>query len=90
MQSPFDLSNPFRVVLMKYANDLLGDRYPLYHDLLTRLTVQIVTQKDASDFSQMMIDLFEKGFLKAVNDCKKATEAQGIKLKIVAEPIPKR
>jgi hypothetical protein len=81
-QQGFDLSNPYRTALLKYAQQLLGDRYSKYHEIMLRLTAHIVTERDATDFGQMLVDLYENGFKKAVEDYRKAVEAQGFKVEV--------
>lgn len=82
MPNPFELANPYRTVILQYAQQLLQDRYARYHDLLTRLTNNIVTEKDASDFGQMLVDSYQAGFTKAVEDYRKAVEAHGFKIEV--------
>lgn len=77
-----DLSNPYRLAIQKYLFQLLGNRYGKYHDLMQRMTHNIVTTKDATDFGQMMVDVYEVAYLKAVEDYRKTVEAHGFKIDI--------
>jgi len=78
----FDLSNPYRMAIMKYLQELLEGRYPKYHDLLQRLLVHIVTEKDMMDFGQMFVDCYELAYHRAVNDYRKAVEPHGFRVEI--------
>jgi len=80
--SPFDFTNPYRTVILHYAQKLLENRYGRYHDLLLRITNNIVTEKDATDFGQMFVDTWETGYMKAVEDYRKAVEAHGLKIEV--------
>lgn len=70
-----------KIAAQKYCHKLLGDaRYPKYHELMQRISSQIITQKDALDFATMLAEIYEVGFLKAVEDYKKEVEKHGFKI----------
>lgn len=79
-----DLSNPYRLAIQKYLVQILGGRYTKYHDLMQRMTHNIVTTKDATDFGQMMVEIYEVAYMKAVEDYRGAVEAHGFKIDIKA------
>lgn len=81
----FDLSNPYKTAIHKYAQQLLGDKYNKYAVTVQRATTSMVTNEDATNFSKFMLELYEAGFLKAVADYKKIVEAHGVKVVIKPE-----
>jgi hypothetical protein len=78
-----DLSNPYRLAIQKYLFQILGNRYTKYHDLVQRMTHNVVTTKDATDYGQMLVEIYEVAYLKAVEDYRKNVEAHGFKIDIV-------
>lgn len=81
----FDLTNPYKSSIVKYAQELLGTKFPKYQAVLIRAAANMVTNEDATNFSRMMVDLYEAGFMKAVNDYKKQVEAHGLRVSVRAE-----
>lgn len=72
-------------MLLKYAEQLLGERYPKYSSTILRASTMLVTNEDATAFAKMMVELYELGYLKAVNDYKGQMEAHGLKVSIRSE-----
>ncbi len=83
-----DLSNPYRLAIQKYLFQILESRYNKYHDLMQRITHNIVTMKDATDFGQMLVEIYEVAYLKAVDDYRKTVESHGFKIDIKSS-VPK-
>ena len=77
-----DLANPYRKAIQQYLFQILGPRYNKYHDLMQRMTVNIVTTTDATNFGKLLVELYEVAYLKAVEDYRGAVEAHGLKIEI--------
>lgn len=78
-----DLANPYRLAIQKYLHQILGDRYNKYHDLMQRMTHNVVTVKDATDYGKMLVEIYEVAYLKAVEDYRKTVESHGFKIGII-------
>lgn len=78
-----DLSNPYSLAIQKYLHQILGNRYAKYHELMQRMTHNVVTTKDATDYGQMLVEIYEVAYMKAVEDYRKTVEAHGFKIGII-------
>jgi regulator of sigma D len=56
-----------------------------HNDILERTAHQIITETDFRNFVQMMIDVYEAGYLKAYDDCREEFEKHGISLQLTNE-----
>jgi hypothetical protein len=48
------------------------------------MTHNVVTTKDATDYGQMLVEIYEVAYLKAVEDYRSTVEAHGFKIGIVS------
>jgi hypothetical protein len=80
------LANQQTYALKKYAFDMLKERYPSNEDILTRLCSSLVTDNDMQDFAKLMVDFYEAGFMRCMEENKSALEAVGYKMTIVPPP----
>lgn len=81
------MSNPQLGVLKKYMFEMLKERYPKHQLIIERVASSLVTPSDLEDFGKMIVDIYELGFLKAVNDYKSQVEKAGMKINIVPSHI---
>lgn len=77
------LSNPRSHYIQKSMFQLLQERYVKHQDIVERVGVSLLTEKDMQAFLQMQIEIFEIGYLKAVADYKEQLEKMGIKATVV-------
>lgn len=61
---------------------ILGQKYLEYEDLLQRATFYLVTDKDMAAFGKMISDIYELGYMKAVDDYKDQLQRIGVSVKI--------
>lgn len=61
---------------------VLDQKYPPFDDLVSRLASVLVTEKDLKDFHQMIAQIFETGFLVAVEEYKKKLEEAGVRVSL--------
>ena len=76
------LTNQHSYAIKKYTHELIKDRYPQHEELLTRVCSSLVTENDVEGFAKLMADLYECGFLKAMEESRDALEAAGYKMSI--------
>lgn len=82
---PFDLSNPYKTAVIQYAQQVMKDRYAKYHDIVLRASSTFVTQDEALRFAKMLVEIYEVGYLKAVDDYRQQVEAHGLQVRIKAD-----
>lgn len=77
------ISNPKAHYVQKSMFQLLQDRYVKHQDIVERVGVSLLTDKDVQAFLQMAVEIYEVGYLKAVDDYKVQLEKMGIKATVV-------
>lgn len=83
------MSNPKGYTLKKWFSELLKDKYPPHDAVVERVGTSLVTDKDLKDFGKVMTDVYEAGYMKAINDYKEQFEKMGLKINIVPESSQK-
>jgi hypothetical protein len=81
----FDISNPFKTAVLTFAQQLLGTRYPKYHEIIVRASTAFATLEDAQTFCKLLIDTYDLAYMRAVDDCKKQVEGHGLKIVVKAD-----
>lgn len=81
----FLFHNPQSIAIKKYLFELLKERYSKNENFIDRFSNMITTQQDYEDLGKLLVDIFEVGFLRAVNQYKSQFEKMGMKINIVAE-----
>lgn len=84
MASWFDhLMNPRSHMVKKAMFEVLQERYPQSEQIIERISVSLVTEEDIKSFYKMVTDIYEKAYLKAVEDHKEALQKAGLAARIV-------
>ena len=78
----FDIQNPRSIALKKFMFDVLKNKYPEYEELTERMSSCLITEKDLMTYSKMISDIYELGYLKAVEDYKTQLADLGIKVTV--------
>lgn len=78
------LSNPKSHYLKKIMFDILQERYSQNEDIIERLSVMLLTEKDLTSFVKLITDTYELGYIKSVNDHKSALEKIGLSATVVS------
>lgn len=86
---PFLNQNPQALAIKRYLFELLKERYSRNERFIDRLSSQIMTKEDYENLGIFITDVFETGFLKAMNEYKEQFEKMGMRVNIVAEEKPK-
>lgn len=77
-------SNPKGFTIKKWLIELLEGRYVPFDDLVERLGASLVTDKDLEGFGQLVNTIYECGYLRAMNQCKKQLDEMGVKVRVVS------
>lgn len=86
---PFMLQNLHSSAIKKYLFEILRDRYVKNEKFIDRLASTITTNEDYESLGALVADVFETGFMKAVNEYKDQLAKVGLKVNIVPEQGPK-
>ena len=79
------MANPKSFTLKKWFAELLKGKFPPHENIIERVSMSLVTEKDLTDFGKLVAEVYEAGYLKAVNDYRAQFEKMGVKISIVAE-----
>ena len=85
---PF-MPNPQSIAIKRYLFDILKERYAKNEKFIDRLSITIATREDYEEFGKLVMDLYESGFMRAVDQYKEQFEKSGMRVNIVAEERPK-
>lgn len=86
---PFLFQNPQAITIKKYLFEILKERYPRNEKFIDRLAIGTSTKEDYEGLSMLIADIFETGFLRAVDQYKEHFDKMGMKVNIVSEEKPK-
>ena len=82
------MPNRYLLATKEYLTKLIGfDKAQKYNEILERTSQQIITETDFRNFVQMIIDLYESGYMKSYEDCREEFEKHGIQIKVGSQTI---
>jgi len=79
------MQNPKAHLLKKLLGDILGGKAMPYLDLIDRVSVPLVTEADLTLFNRLLVEIYEVGYLKAVEDHKAKLAELGFKVAVVPQ-----
>lgn len=77
------MSNPRAFTLKKWFYELLHINYATHDSIIERVSTSLVTEKDLDEFGKLIGQVYETGYRKAVDDCRKQFEDMGLKVQVV-------
>lgn len=77
------MANPRAFALKKWFSGIMQSHYEKHEPIIERVATSIVTEADLQAFGALMGDLFEIGYMKAVNDYRDELEKMGVSIKVV-------
>jgi hypothetical protein len=86
---PFMFQNPQSIAIKRYIFEVLKERYSKNEKFVDRLASLITTKEDYESLGIFITDLYETGFLRAVDQYKDQFNKMGMKVSIVPEEKPK-
>ena len=81
--------HPYQIALHKYMFDLLQDKYSQHSNIITRIGHYLATENDLREISNLISDIYEKAYSKALADYYTQLEAAGINVSISYSKKPK-
>ena len=79
------IQNPKSLALKKFMIEILGQKVNPYDDLITRLRANLVTDNDFKLFGEMMNDILQTGYFKAVEDYREELGKLGYKVNLLVK-----
>jgi len=76
------LQNPKIYALKKFMAQILEQKYASHDDIISRMTHNLVTDADMMNFSKLVTDVYEAGYLKAVAEYRDQLLKLGIKVTV--------
>lgn len=76
------MQNPKAFTVKQWVSELLKEKYPKHESVLERISIGLTTKEDLESFGKLITELFEAGFLRAVNEYKGQLKEMGIQVKI--------
>jgi len=76
--------SPYTKPIKKYLSQAISDQYTVDIDeIVERISVTLVTKKDAENFLKLLSELYNAGHANAMDAAQKSLEAHGLKMKLV-------
>lgn len=75
--------------IKKHIFEMIGDRYARNEKFVDRLVSHVSTKEDYDGLGTLLADVFESGFIRAVNQYKDQFAKMGMKVSIVPEEKPR-
>lgn len=85
--NPF-AQNPQAVAIKKYLFEMLKDRYGRSTKYIDRLALGTVTKEDYESLGVLLADVYESGFMRAVDQYKENISRLGLRVEVVPEERP--
>jgi hypothetical protein len=85
-----NLSNPLSWGMKKYMFELLQERYSENEDIITRISDNILSEKDYKACGKLMVDVYEKGFKEALRQQKEELQKMGLDVNIASPKVSEK
>lgn len=77
-------SNPKGFTIRRWLLDLLENRYAPFDNIVERIGSSLVTEQDLKEFGGLVTAIYERGYLRAMEQTKKQLDEMGVKVRIVS------
>jgi len=84
------MQNPQAAAVKKYMFDILQERYRRNERYIERMAAAALTKEDYDGIGSLAADLYEAGFMRAVDQYKDQLAKIGMKVNIVPEAKPQQ
>jgi hypothetical protein len=82
------MQNPQAFAVRKYLFEMLKERYTRNADYIERMAAGVTTKGDYEALGSLMADVYEAGFVRAVDQYKEQLAKMGMKVNVVPEKAP--
>jgi len=76
------MSNPMAHHIKRSMFELLKEKYGKHEQIVERVSHTLVTEKDMKDFLSMMVEIYEMGFVRAIDEQKDKLAKLGFGVRI--------
>ena len=80
------LQNPNARLLAKPIFELLGNRYTRNQKTIERVALSLQTHDDVQAFLKLLVDIYEAGYLRAVEEHREKLEKLGYDVRVTTPP----
>lgn len=84
------LSNPYNKGIKKISFDLLKERFINHEKTIDHISKNITTNKEYEDLGKFLLEFYEAGFFKAVEDHKQELKKLGYKVTLKETKPPEK
>jgi hypothetical protein len=77
------MSNPQGHVIKKYMAEILKDKFPPHQEILERIASTLITDGDLKSFGNLVSDIYQIGYLKAIKEHEDLLAKIGYKTKFI-------
>lgn len=85
---PFMMQNLHSAAIKKYLFELLKGRYVRNEKFIDRISAGVNTKEDYEALGSLVVDIFETGFMKAVDEYREQFAKMGMKVNVVPDRKP--
>lgn len=86
---PFS-QNPQAVAIKRYLFEMLKDRYQKNDKYIDRIAAGTLTKEDYESLGGLLADVYESGFMRAVEQYRESISRLGLKVDVVPEERPRQ
>ena len=76
------MSNPKSFTLKRWFIELLQEDYAPFDNVIERIAMSLATESDMKEFGKLITSVYEKAYLKAVEDYRSEVEKLGVKIHV--------
>lgn len=81
------MSNPRCFTLKKWFSELLKADYAQHNEIVERIATSMSTDADVTNFGNLIMNVYETAYKKAVSDYKTEFEKMGVKISIGTQEL---
>lgn len=84
------ISNPYSKGIKKVSFDLLQERYGNHERIIEHIAKLISNNKDYEDFGKFLLEFYETGYFKAIEDHREELKKLGFKVNLREKRPPEK
>ena len=77
--------NPQSMAIKKHIFDMIKEKYIKNEKFIERLTTYVTTKEDYESFGSLLVDVYEAGFMRALDQYKEQLAKMGMTVNVIPE-----